>query len=202
MFIITVMISCETSSEFQTKEGILMNSLLQFFSNPEYKQIIVPILTDSVPISLRILDYFITNYSRDNTKIIVNDPILRDFNVYSSYKSQLKAFNKKLFDPFCRMHNQGKIKKFKLYYTDTKYITTTTGQLNFFKWAIENRIIDYVVEHYNEIKSDLKLKESEKKGRSSTNSSSFSDYSRDETSSDTSSERMWSNKKVYVISFN
>ena len=32
---------------------------------------------------------------------------------------------------------------------------TTIGQLNFFKWVLENKIIDYIEEHYDEIQNDM-----------------------------------------------
>ena len=32
---------------------------------------------------------------------------------------------------------------------------TTIGQLNFFKWALENKIIDYVIAHREEIENDM-----------------------------------------------
>jgi hypothetical protein len=32
---------------------------------------------------------------------------------------------------------------------------TTIGQLNFFKWAIENNIIDYIQSHFQEIEQDM-----------------------------------------------
>ena len=32
---------------------------------------------------------------------------------------------------------------------------TTVGQLNFFKWAIENKIIDYIKEHLESIDTDM-----------------------------------------------
>ena len=55
-----------------------------------------------------------------------------------NYKSQLKAFSKKQFDPFCRR------KRIKFDYEKSKNIITTIGQLNFFKWIIENKILDYI----------------------------------------------------------
>ena len=153
--------------DLRTKEGLLLKSLIDFFRKPSNLKVMIPIVTETSPVSLRVLDWFITNYSRDKTKTIVEDPILTDFDVYNSYKSQLKAFNKKLFDPFCRLHSGGKIKKFRFIYEKEnekkKHIVTTTGQLNFFKWAIENKIIDYVTKHYKEIKMDLKQKEFRKR---------------------------------------
>ena len=98
-----------------------------------------------------------TNYSKENSSKIINSSICGGLDVYNSYKSQLKAYNKKLFDPFCRQHTTKT--KFSYYYEEDKYITTTTGQLNFFKWAIDNRIINYVREHCLEIKKDLKAKQ-------------------------------------------
>ena len=32
---------------------------------------------------------------------------------------------------------------------------TTIGQLNFFKWAIENKIINYIQENYEDIEKDM-----------------------------------------------
>jgi hypothetical protein len=40
---------------------------------------------------------------------------------------------------------------------------TTIGQLNFFKWAIENKIIDYIENHYNAILADMNLRNSTSK---------------------------------------
>jgi len=47
---------------------------------------------------------------------------------------------------------------------------TTIGQLNFFKWAIENRIIDYIEKNYDTIEVDMNHRNSTSKHRSSTDS--------------------------------
>ena len=179
---------------FKSKEGIVLNSLLTYFENEEKKQLFIPIVTETSRISLRILDWFVTNYSKEHTKKIMRHKDFKDFDIYNSYKSQLKAFNKKLFDPFCRLHTKKNINKFKFKYDDDKYIITTTGQLNFFKWAIENNVIHYVTEYYNDIKKDLKEKENFKKSSSPSQSSSNT----------TDSEKEFYEKKStcnYLISF-
>ena len=38
---------------------------------------------------------------------------------------------------------------------EIKKIETTIGQLNFFKWAIDNLIIDYIIKDYNTIEKDM-----------------------------------------------
>jgi len=181
--------------DFKSKEGIILSSLLNYFEKTENKRILIPIVTETSNISLRILDWFVTNYSKEHTKKIMKHSNFKEFDIYNSYKSQLKAFNKSLFDPFCRLHSNKKINKFHFYYEGDKFIITTTGQLNFFKWAIENNVILYVTEFYNDIKKDLKEKETLKK--SSTSSSYV-------TSTSTESEKEFNNKKEqssYLISF-
>ena len=75
--------------------------------------------------------------------------LYKQFNTYQSYKSQLKSYSKKKFDPFCRRQ------RIEFEYEQGKKIETTVGQLNFFKWAIENLIIDYILLHYSEIEQDM-----------------------------------------------
>lgn len=155
--------------ELESKEKILLSSLLIYFSKKENQNILVSIVNENSPISLRILDWFVTNYSKEHSGQILSSEICKDFDVYNSYKAQLKAYNKKLFDPFCRQHTTKN--KFNYFYEEGKYIVTTTGQLNFFKWAIENKIITYVKKHYAEIKKDLKSKQ-KRSSLSSTSSHS------------------------------
>ena len=66
-----------------------------------------------------------------------------EINVYNSYKSQLKAYSKKRFDPFCRRE------RIKFINHNNDEIITTAGQLNFFRWVIENNILDYISEYIN-----------------------------------------------------
>jgi glutamate synthase domain-containing protein 2 len=78
----------------------------------------------------------------------------RRFKVYVDYKLKLKAYGKKNFDPFCRWE------RISIPYKDGKYIETTIGQLNFFKWAIENKVIKYIETNYDAIESDMNSRNS------------------------------------------
>ena len=175
------MINCNVykMEELESKEKILLNSLLSYFTKKENQEILISVVNENSVISLRILDWFVTNFSKEHSSQIMKSEICKDFDIYNSYKSQLKAYNKKLFDPFCRQHSTKN--KFKFFYEGDKFITTTTGQLNFFKWAIENKIITYVKKHYSEIKKDLKVKQ--KKNSSSHSSTSSHSPSLSVTSS-------------------
>jgi hypothetical protein len=101
---------------------------------------------DSV-ISLRIIDWFVTNYCKKNNIEFQNRSTR--YNVYVDYRSQLKAFSKHNFDPFRRRD------RIRYFYKDDAFVLTTVGQLNFFKWAIENGIVDYIFDHKHEIEEDM-----------------------------------------------
>tara|TARA_B100000212_G_scaffold309543_1_gene260007 strand:+ start:747 stop:1313 length:567 start_codon:yes stop_codon:yes gene_type:complete len=145
---------------------ILLNSLKGFYTNKENKQKLFDIINNTNNISLRIIDWFVTNYSKkyntsyfmDSNKLIdednkdnsINTDNLKQFNVYYSYKTQLKSYSKKKFDPFCR---RDRIE----FTVGGETIISTIGQLNFFKWAINNSILDYIKINYKCIENDMNI---------------------------------------------
>lgn len=134
-----------------SKKDLLMQSLINFFTNRENLDKITPIINGKSKISLRILDWFVTNYSKKKNvhyQLIINEKT-KNFIVYLDYKSQLKAYSKKQFDPFCRRERISFIGH------DNNELVTTVGQLNFFRWTIENNILDYIYTNYIIIESDM-----------------------------------------------
>ena len=71
----------------------------------------------------------------------------QDFLVYLSYKGQLKAYSKQYFDPNCRRERI----MFKI--QNQEQFMTTIGKLNFFRWALESKILDYIEAHEEEIRT-------------------------------------------------
>ena len=130
------------------KNDILLELLKSYFSkNINYLNEFMDIYYGRSSMSLRIIDWFVTNYSKKNR--IYYNINGNNFMVYLDYKSQLKAFTKKQFDPFCRRE------RINFHYSENKFIKTTIGQLNFFKWAFENKIIDYIKNNIKDIESDM-----------------------------------------------
>ena len=134
-----------------SKQDLLMLSLTQFFKNKNNLNKMLRIVYGKSPISLRILDWFVTNYSKKyNTSYdIIDKDNTKKFIVFLDYKSQLKAYSKKQFDPFCRRE------RITFYDHDNNAIITTVGQLNFFRWSVENKIIDYVEKNLSTIELDM-----------------------------------------------
>jgi hypothetical protein len=121
-----------------SKTGILLSSINAFYNEEENRTKLMNILDKSSGISLRNLEWFITNYAKkNNVSYTTKDG--KYFTVHCAYKSSLDGYSKKLFDPFCRSE------KFAYTVPGTSHeIQTTLAQLNFIKWCIKNNIIDYI----------------------------------------------------------
>ena len=166
-----------------SRSKLLMSSLEVFFKKSHNLNKIIPIINGESKISLRVIDWFVTNYSKkfntsyfideDTDKIMDNDddynPLTcKEFLVYQDYKLQLKGYSKKQFDPFCRRS------RINFYYNDKESFITTVGQLNFFRWIINNKILDYINSNLKKIEQDMNScykahynmsKESKQKGK-------------------------------------
>ena len=146
----------EKNNNISSKKDLLMESIIQFFAIKENLDKVKYIINgndskNKNKISLRILDWFVTNYSKKyNISYGVNlNNKKKNFIVYLDYKSQLKAYSKKQFDPFCRRE------RILFFDHEGKEIITTVGQLNFFRWALENKIIDYIIDNFEDIENDM-----------------------------------------------
>ncbi len=175
-----------------TQNDLILNNLLVFYKNKEYLDKMLKIINGEAKISLRIVDWFVTNYAKKNYIVydINNNNKIERFKVYNDYKLKLKAYSKKRFDPFCRWE------RINFPYTDNKCIQTTIGQLNFFKWCIENNIIKYIEDNFTLIDSDMNTRNSIQKNKNLSISSNSSTDSYDSFSSISSINSSESNNKT------
>ena len=143
------------------KRDLVMSKLMAFYEEKDNLVRMLNVVEGRSHISLRLLDWLITNYAKKNDIIYCIEKnegegnvdtmrSTRQFMIYSNYRAQLKAYQKNLFDPFCRHE------RIKFTYGDNQVLRTTIGQLNFFKWCIENLVLDYAEAHFDEITEDMK----------------------------------------------
>lgn len=125
---------------------LLMTSLSRFYGDKTNIEKIAPIINGKSEISLRLLDWFVTNYCKKTATVIKHNEA---FNVYLSYRSQLKAYSKQQFDPFRRRD------RITFFYDNDSSIETTIGQLNFFRWVIQNHILEYITKNIEMIEQDM-----------------------------------------------
>jgi len=133
--------------QISSQESMLLKSIEKFYSTLKYVNDFISIINSNSKISIRLIDYFVTKYSKKNK---INCKISEDnvINIYQSYKQQLKAFQKKNFDPFARGIRIP-------YFVEDVWIITTIGQLNFFKWFISKNILEYVNKNKDSIEFDM-----------------------------------------------
>jgi hypothetical protein len=154
---------------YTTQNDLLLNNLMDFYKNEENLKCMLKIITGESKISLRIVDWFATNYAKKYyTLYNIEDEFgnIKRFKVYVDYKLKLKAYSKKRFDPFCRWD------RISIPYKGDTYIETTIGQLNFFKWTLENNVIKYIEDNYESIEKDMNNRNSTSKRKENINEGS------------------------------
>lgn len=145
------------SQVIMNKQQLLMISLTNFFKIEENMIKFLDILSNP-RISLRVIDWSVTNFFKNKDIINKSNDSERIYFIHDSYKAQLKAYSKKQFDPFQRRT------RINFHYAPDKKMVTTVGQLNFFKWFIEGNVLDIISENLEQIETNMRtyVKESKK----------------------------------------
>ena len=146
---------------------LLLSSLTAFYKkNPAYRKALKEIIEGNSILSLRIIDWFVTHYSRihqviywidtDKNKYYEKYPengnsSIKKFHLYTEYRAQLQSYTKLFFDPF-RRHERI---TFVLETDPLISIETTVGQLNFFRWAFQNHIFNYIFSNLQTIENTM-----------------------------------------------
>jgi hypothetical protein len=100
---------------------------MEFYNNRENLNKMIRIINGDSEISLRIVDWFVTNYAKkyytvyEQTSGNEDKQSITRFKVYNDYKLKLKAYSKKRFDPFCRWD------RVSIPYDNEQYMDTTIG---------------------------------------------------------------------------
>ena len=137
---------------YTKQNDLLLNRLLEYYKGDNYSNMnkMLSIINGDSRISLRIVDWFATNYAKKHYTVYSLNSKENRLKVYNDYKLNLKAYSKKRFDPFCRWE------RITIPYLNNSYIQTTIGQLNFFKWALGFGIIKYVEDNFDKINNKIK----------------------------------------------
>ena len=148
-------------TNYTTQNDLLMTNLMKFYDEDNNLEKMLKIINGESPISLRIIDWFATNYAK-KFFTVYEVGANRRFKVYVDYKLKLKAYSKRRFDPFCRWD------RITIPYGTGTFIQTTIGQLNFFKWALENGVVAYIEAHYSDIEDDMNARNSTSRRNNAT----------------------------------
>ena len=113
---------------YTTQNDLLLNNLMTYYKENNTLDSVLSIINGESKISLRIVDWFATNYAKKYYTVYTIRETSKRFKVYVDYKLKLKAYSKKRFDPFCRWDRITiPYKRWKLYSND--YRTTKFFQM-------------------------------------------------------------------------
>lgn len=148
------------NEKMRSKRDVLLASLVPFYEDTSNLKILTDVRSAEKPnkcsaadrhVSLRTLDWLVTNMAKKRNIVYQvqgkDGPVV--FNMYLQYKAQLKAYSKRFFDPFRRRE------RVVFHDSEGRPVKTTVGQLNFFRWAIVNGVIEYGSRHLREIEEDM-----------------------------------------------
>jgi hypothetical protein len=144
------------SQAYSSQNTLLLNNLITYYQGNDNLERMLKIINGDVNISLRIVDWFTTNYAK-KYYTVYDLPNGSRFKVYTDYKLKLRSYAKRRFDPFCRWD------RISIPYKNDTHLQTTIGQLNFFKWAFDNNVIDYIESNYAAIEKDMNSRNSTSK---------------------------------------
>ncbi len=134
--------------EILQDDNPLLDALRAFYGVPVWLQRLTDCLRGPSRVSLRVLDWLVTNYAK-RVNIVYPVPPHCAFNMYTSYKAQLRGYRKAEFDPFCRRE--------RIPWVDShgREFQTTIGQLTFFRWALTTGVVEYCQQHAKTIEADM-----------------------------------------------
>ena len=121
-----------------------LKELINNITDKFIASILVPLITQKAPISLRILDFLCTNYAKQENiayPLSMKKHNMHWFNIHLEYKKRLSSYKRRLFDPFQR---RGRI----FFTFHGKKMETTVAQLAFLIWASKNRVLQYAMDHH------------------------------------------------------
>jgi hypothetical protein len=171
-----------------TQNALLYDTLERFFHSTDSRHPdepwwrldrMLPFISGESNISLRLLEWFTTNYAFKYNVAYWLPPLddasgPRWFKVHDGYQLKLDAYSKRRFDPCCRWE------RVPIQYGTSLSIQSTLGQLNFFKWALEHDVLDYVEAHCVDIDRDMKQRHKTSSRSSSRRSTASSTSSLDD----------------------
>lgn len=153
-------IRCAMTEGLSRSDEVLLESVLEWYNeDPTRVDAFLSIVKRKNGMSLRVIDWLVTNYSKTKSVVLETDGVPRDLN--RDYQKNLSAYNKRNMDPFARKN------KISIMVNGKESRNSTVGQLNFFRWFIKNGISSFLQKNKVLVEDHMKAAESRsKKGNS------------------------------------
>ena len=135
-------IYCFRGTNLTQRQISILHRIGPFFTEVVAREILMPLVNQTSGISLRALDWLVTNYSKKNN-IVCKTRNNTLFNIYHGYKIALAHFRRRNFDPFRRRQRIVVLAE-----NGTDVICeSTVGQCNFLYWSYTHGVLSYAIEN-------------------------------------------------------
>lgn len=132
------------------KERILFEHLQREYTPRLVREVLLPLVRQSSPVSLRVLDWAVVNWSKQRNVVVSSARTPGAWtNVHQAYREMLHHWKRKLFDPFRRRT------RIRVRCEPDEWEETTLGQANFALWAYQSGVLAYVLGHVEAIEQDM-----------------------------------------------
>ena len=130
------------------RERGLLKRLQREYTPEIAQRVLIPLLTQTSPVSLRALDWAVVNWSKQHNVVCSSLRPGETTNVHHAYRSALHFWKRRLFDPFRR--------RTRIEMTvDGEIYETTLGQANFALWTYQTGVLAYVLSHIGDIEENM-----------------------------------------------
>ena len=123
----------------------IMRSMADFFDKKRLQEVLIPLITQESPVSLRVLDFLVTSYAK--TRLLAIRAESEVVFVHEQYKQRLLQHRRRNFDPFRRMQRTvgTEVARYCVWFLDDsgQRVESTVGQLNFVAWALSSGVLSY-----------------------------------------------------------
>ena len=131
------------------RQVTILRNIYPYFTDEVISRIVMPLVQQDCGISLRALDWLVTNYSK-KWNLVCTNKVGNIFNIHHGYKVALSHYRRRNFDPFRRRNRIDICDKH-----GAVVCETTVGQCNFLLWADVNGVLLYAHTYAKEIEADM-----------------------------------------------
>lgn len=142
-------IECFRGKNLSQRQISILQRIGPFFTEAVAREILMPLVNQTSGISLRALDWLVTNYSKKKN-IVCKTRNNALFNIYHGYKVALAHFRRRNFDPFRRRQRIEVLSK-----NGEVICESTVGQCNFLYWSYTQGVLTYAIENSAIIEQDM-----------------------------------------------
>ena len=129
------------------RERLLLVHLERAYTPCIAEDVLKPLLTQSSTVSLRALDWAVTNWAKQHN-VVCTAVTGGTTNVHHAYLSALSHWKRRLFDPFRRRDRVQVC-------IGGELLETTLGQANYALWCYQTGVLSYVMGHRDEIEAHM-----------------------------------------------